>query len=158
VNGFSEALKPFPIWLAAFLAIQMLLPMRFALYPGELFWTEQGYRFSWRVMLMEKAGNATFYVSDPNSGGRTEVSNCDYLTPVQEKMMATQPDMIMDFAHHIAEDFARRGLRNPEVRVHSYVTLNGRGSRLYMDSTVNLAALPRRADVTTWLKPYPYAL
>jgi hypothetical protein len=29
---------------------------------NELFWTE--FRFSWRVMLMEKAGYATFKVKD----------------------------------------------------------------------------------------------
>jgi hypothetical protein len=33
-------------------------------YPNELFWTEEGFRFSWRVMLMEKAGYATFKVKD----------------------------------------------------------------------------------------------
>ena len=37
-----------------FLLIQTLLPLRHILYPGELFWNEEGYRFSWRVMLMEK--------------------------------------------------------------------------------------------------------
>ena len=24
------------------------------MYSGELFWNEEGYRFSWRVMLIEK--------------------------------------------------------------------------------------------------------
>ncbi|HEX6766704.1 MAG TPA: HTTM domain-containing protein, partial [Polyangiaceae bacterium] len=40
----------------AYLAVQLLVPLRFALYPGCANWTEQGYRFSWRVMLIEKAG------------------------------------------------------------------------------------------------------
>lgn len=150
--------RPFPAWLALFFLAQALLPLRHLLHPGNLFWTEQGYRFSWRVMLMEKAGHATFYVSAPGKPGRTEVTNCEYLTAVQEKMMATQPDLILDFARHIAADYGRRGLANPEVRVHSYVTLNGRGSRLYVDSTVNLAALPRGAGLAPWLRPYPYPL
>ena len=34
--------------------IQVIFPLRYIFYPGELFWHEQGYRFSWRVMLMEK--------------------------------------------------------------------------------------------------------
>jgi hypothetical protein len=150
--------RPLPAWLAVFLIVQALLPMRYLMHSGRLFWTEEGYRFSWRVMLMEKAGTATFHVRDPGSGGSTEVANCDYLTAFQEKMMATQPDMILDFARHIADDFSHRGIRNPEVRVHSYVTLNGRGSRLYLDSTVNLAALAPGADLTPWLHPYPYGL
>jgi hypothetical protein len=158
MQGTTPGLRPMPAWIAAFLAVQALLPLRYILHPGELFWTERGYRFSWRVMLMEKAGHATFLVTDPATGRRSEVSNCDYLTPFQEKMMATQPDMILDFARHIAEDYSRKGIRDPEVRVHSYVTLNGRGSRLYVDSTVNLAGIPGGGELHPWLKEYPYSL
>ena len=39
-----------------YLIVQLLFPFRYFLYPGELFWHEQGYRFSWRVMLMDKVG------------------------------------------------------------------------------------------------------
>lgn len=156
-SEYSTAGKPFPVFLAVFFAAQLVLPLRYVIFPGNLFWTEQGYRFSWRVMLMEKAGHATFYVSAPGAGVRSEISNCDYLTPAQEKMMATQPDMIVEFARHIAGDFARRGQGEPEVRVHSYVTLNGRGSRLYIDSTVNLAAISPNANPASFLKPFPFA-
>ena len=153
---FPPRPRPFPALLGLFFVVQALLPLRHHLYAGRLFWTEEGYRFSWRVMLMEKAGHATFYVSTPGAPGRTEVTNRDYLTPVQEKMMATQPDMILDFARHIAADYARRGLPDPEVKVHSYVTLNGRGSRLYVDSTVDLASIPPGSALVPWLVPYPY--
>ncbi len=36
------------IMSACFLAIQLIVPWRFLAYPGELFWHEAGYRFSWR--------------------------------------------------------------------------------------------------------------
>ncbi len=52
------------ILVAGYLFFQLLIPLRFLLYPGKLFWTEEGYRFSWRVMLMEKAGAAYFTVKD----------------------------------------------------------------------------------------------
>ena len=35
------------------MCIQLAFPFRYLLYPGNIFWTEEGYRFSWRVMLME---------------------------------------------------------------------------------------------------------
>ena len=47
-----------------FFTFQLLIPWRYFMYPGELFWTEEGYRFSWRVMLMEKAGSANFKIVD----------------------------------------------------------------------------------------------
>jgi len=66
-------------------SIQLLLPFRYVFYPEKSFWHEEGYRFSWRVMLMEKAGMATFHVKDSVTKQLTEIRNADYLTPQQEK-------------------------------------------------------------------------
>ena len=85
--------------LSVFLLIQILLPFRYMLYGGELFWNEEGYRFSWRVMLMEKAGQTTFTVIDKNSDKRIMVQNDKFLTTFQEKQMSFQPDMILEYAH-----------------------------------------------------------
>src|SRR5690606_5724759 len=85
--------------LTIYFLVQITFPFRYLAYPGKLFWTEEGYRFSWRVMLMEKAGYAIFHITDPESGRSWEANNYDFLTPNQEKMMATQPDMILQFAH-----------------------------------------------------------
>ncbi|GIV34323.1 MAG: type I deoxyribonuclease HsdR [Chitinophagales bacterium] len=134
--------------------IQVLLPFRYLLYPGHLFWTEEGYRFSWRVMLMEKAGTVFFYVTDPDTGTTDEVDPSDYLTPQQEKMMSTQPDMILQFAHYLAEVYRKKGIRNPEVRAHSYVSLNGRGSRPYINPRVNLAAEKESFKPKSWILPF----
>ena len=78
--------------IAGYFLLQLLLPLRFLLYPGKLFWTEQGYRFSWRVMLMEKAGAAYFTVKDAAGQKSQVVENRLHLTTLQEKMMSTQPD------------------------------------------------------------------
>ncbi|HET6245232.1 MAG TPA: HTTM domain-containing protein [Bacteroidia bacterium] len=135
--------------------IQVLLPLRYLLFPGKLFWTEQGYRFSWRVMLMEKAGTAFFYVTDPVSGGTDEISICDYLTTNQEKMMCTQPDMILQFAHFLKKEYQKKGIADPIVKVESYATLNGSGSRLYIDPNVNLSALSdNHFSTRTWVLPF----
>lgn len=122
-------------------AVQFLLPFRYALYSGKLFWTEQGYRFSWRVMLMEKAGTAFFFVSDAKSGREVEIDNKEYLTYMQEKMMATQPDMMIDYAKFLKQEFIKKGFTDPKVRVQSFVTLNGCGSREFIDPTVDLSSM-----------------
>lgn len=119
--------------------LQLILPFRYLFYPGKLYWTEEGYRFSWRVMLMEKGGTAFFHVKDPATGKSTEVINAQYLTEFQENMMATQPDMILQYAHFLAGEYQKKGVANPVVTAESYVTLNGSGSRLYIDTTINLA-------------------
>ncbi|WP_460969727.1 HTTM domain-containing protein [Spirosoma migulaei] len=127
-----------PCLLAIFFAIQLAFPFRYLLYPGELFWTEQGYRFSWRVMLMEKAGYAQFTVKD-HLGHQTIVNNSNFLTPLQEKMMSTQPDMLLQYAHILRDYYTRQGFQNPEVYVDSYVALNGRLGKPLVEPTINLA-------------------
>jgi hypothetical protein len=134
--------------------LQLLLPLRFALYPGKLLWTEQGYRFSWRVMLLEKTGTAFFYVRNPATGQESEIYNRTYLTANQEKMMATQPDMILQFAHLIKKDFEQKGLAKPQVRAEVYVSMNGRGSRLFIDPQVNLAAQQESLLPKSWILPF----
>tara|TARA_R110000850_G_scaffold254614_1_gene380164 strand:+ start:51845 stop:53209 length:1365 start_codon:yes stop_codon:yes gene_type:complete len=124
--------------LAVFFLIQLLLPWRYLAYPGELFWTEEGFRFSWRVMLMEKAGYAQFKIVDGETGKRFYVDNTDFLTSFQEKQMATQPDFIIEYAHYLAETFEKDGHKNIEVYVESHVALNGRRSAPYIDPNINL--------------------
>ncbi|AKD04356.1 HTTM domain-containing protein [Pontibacter korlensis] len=144
--------------LVVHFVLQVLVPWRFVLYPGELFWTEQGYRFSWRVMLMEKTGTAFFYVFDPKSGHEVEINNRDYLTINQEKQMATQPDMILQYAHMLQQDFAARGVPGAQVRAEVYVSMNGRGSRLLINPNVNLAAEKESFLPKPWILPLEEAI
>jgi hypothetical protein len=140
--------------LGIYFGLQVIVPLRFLLYPGHLFWTEEGYRFSWRVMLMEKSGTDFFFVKDPLTGRKGEVDNAKFLTPLQERMMATQPDMILQYAHHLKEVYQEKGVKDPVVTVESYVTLNGSGSRLFIDSTVDLAKQPENLYHKTWILPF----
>lgn len=133
---------------------QFLVPLRFMLYPGHLFWTEQGYRFSWRVMLMEKSGNAFFYIKDGASDKTTEVNNAEFLTRLQEKMMCTQPDMILRYAHFLAKTYKTRGYVDPQVYVEDYVALNGTPSKLFINPKANLALEKLKWEPYTWVLPY----
>jgi hypothetical protein len=139
----------------AFFFIQIILPFRYVCYPGKLFWTEQGYRFSWRVMLMEKAGTAFFYVRDAKSGKETEVDNKKYLTYMQEKQMATQPDMMVDYAKFLKLEFMQKGYTNPSVRAQTFVTLNGAPSKPFIDSQIDLSAQSNSfLQSKNWILPY----
>ncbi len=147
-------------WLATLLIVhfvfQILFPWRYLLYPGNLFWTEEGYRFSWRVMLMEKAGTATFYVKDSATGKEGVVVNSEFLNPHQEKQMAMQPDMILQYAHFLADHYQQKGMTNPQVRAEVYVTLNARPSQLLIDPKVNLAEIHDSFAHKKWILPYAY--
>lgn len=137
--------------LAVYIAFQILFPLRYALYPGNLFWGEEGYRFSWRVMLMEKAGTATFYVRDSNTKREGMVVNSEFLNPHQEKQMAMQPDMILQFAHFLKNFYKEHGVHDPEVRAEVYVTLNARPSKLLIDPNINLPSLQDDWKPKDWI-------
>lgn len=139
--------------LAAFMVVQVLLPLRPYFYPGNVFWHEQGYRFGWRVMLMEKAATATFYVQDGEGGREGVVVNSDFLNEMQERQMSTQPDLILQFAHMLAAHYRMHGMSDPRVRAEVYATLNAAPGRLLVDPTRNLAAIPDSFAPYTWVTP-----
>lgn len=140
--------------VAVFFILQLLIPFRYLLYPGELFWTEEGYRFSWRVMLMEKAGYANFKVVNPENGQRFYVDNDQFLTEFQEKQMSFQPDFILEYAHYLEDHYQHQGIKDPEIYVESYVALNGRRSQPYVNPEVDLTKIKPSLKHRTWLLPF----
>ena len=137
-----------------FVIFQLLFPWRFTLYPGNLFWTEQGYRFSWRVMLMEKAGTAHFYIKDGKTGREGVAVNSEFLNPHQEKQMAFQPDMILQFAHFLGSYYEAQGVVDPKVRCETYVTLNGKPSQLLINPEIDLLQIEDSFANKEWILPY----
>jgi hypothetical protein len=144
---------PVLFMLSFFLLVQLVFPFRYLGYPGELFWREEGYRFSWRVMLMEKMGIATFRIVDKKTKAFFYVDNRDFLTAFQEKQMSFQPDFILEYAHYLGDHFTAQGHQNVQVFVDSYVALNGRLSKLFIDKTVDLYAEKESFQPKHWILP-----
>ncbi|MCB0819858.1 MAG: HTTM domain-containing protein, partial [Bacteroidetes bacterium] len=138
--------------LGLYILFQLLFPWRYLLYPGNLYATEQGYRFSWRVMLVEKSGDATFYIRDGNAGREGIVNNREFLNSHQEKQMSYQPDMILEFAHFIGNYYRSRGMKNPEVRAEVYVTINARPGKLLFDPKMDLMKIEDGLQHKTWIR------
>jgi len=140
---------------AAYCALQLLMPLRFVAYGGDVLWHEQGMRFSWRVMVRAKGGMATFLVKNRQTGQTWHVSPSEYLTPLQESEMVSQPDLILQLGHHIQEDLERRGLGPVEVRVDARASLNGRRSAPLIDPRVDLAQVSDGVALQPWILPAP---
>ena len=140
--------------VAIFFALQVLLPLRYSLYPGELFWNEEGYRFSWRVMLIEKRGYSNFRIVDSISKKYFYVQNDDFLTSYQEKQMSFQPDFILEYAHYLGDHFKSQGHENLQVFVDSHVALNGRSSTRFVNPEVDLYSQKESFKHKTWIIPF----
>jgi hypothetical protein len=139
--------------LAVYLAVQLLLPVRYLRYPGNVHWTEEGHRMAWQMMLRTKSGSIHFRVIDPATGGEQLVSPYDYLTPNQAHALATHPDLIWQFVQVLKAEYALPG-RPPRIYAVSSVSLNGRPEQPLVDGRVDLARVEwhpfRHSD---WIVP-----
>ena len=138
--------------LVLFFLVQFILPFRYNLYPGELFWHEQGYRFSWRVMLIEKIGYTNFKIKDPKKGTSFIVDSSRHLTSFQLKQMSFQPDFILEFAHYLGDIYSSDETK-VEVYAESYVALNGRASKRFIDPEINLYKEKESFKNKDWILP-----
>lgn len=137
-----------------YLSIQLLFPLRSFLYEGNVLWHEQGYRFSWRVMAVEKSGTATFYIHDLDTGNKAEIDNSKYLTTFQEKQMTIQPDFILQFARMIEQDYKERlQIQNIRITADIFVALNRRSSSRFIDPNINLLDLEDSFREKDWIYP-----
>lgn len=142
------------VCLLGFCLVQFLMPLRHWAYPGTVLWHEQGMRFSWRVMLREKSGSLAYRVVD-RSGGSQVVSPYDYLTEMQYREMAGQPDMILQLAHRIRDDFNERGVGPVQVYADSWVSLNARPARRMIDPAADLAQVRDGLGAADWITSPP---
>lgn len=137
--------------VVAYLAIQLLLPLRHYLYPGNTAWTDQQDRFSWRMMLHSKVGEMAFEVTDPRTGETWLVEPQTYLTSFQAGNMQSQPDMMLQFSHFLADEWQRNGYDNVEVRAQTMISLNARDRYPIVDPAVDLAAESLSIGNADWI-------
>lgn len=139
--------------LSLYVVGQFLIPLRHFLYPGEVSWTEEGHRFSWHMKLRTKESTATFFVTDPQRRQSWRIVPDTLLTKWQMDKMPKRPDMILQFAHYLAEKARREGHEQVEVRAEVWCGLNGRKPQLLIDPKVDLAKQPRSLLPASWILP-----
>lgn len=139
--------------LGVHMVLQVLIPLRHLLYPGEVGWTEEGHRFSWHMKLRDKSATASFEATDPATGKSWTIQPRSHLTTRQARKLATRPDMILQFAHFLAEQARRDGHAQVEVRAKVMASLNKRAKQWLIDPTVNLAAERRTLGHAAWIVP-----
>lgn len=135
--------------LTAFFLVQVLLPLRHHLIEGDVAWSGQGHRFSWRMMLVSKRGEAVFHVFDPASGERFDVQPEEFLHGRQVAKLATRPDIIWQFARMLETHYRAEGRAELEIRATVRVSLNFRPPELLVDPSVDLTS----ADYSPFRRP-----
>lgn len=148
-----EARATAPGWLLTILGIhlcvQLVVPLRHFIIPGDVMLTEEGGRFAWRVMVSERGGFVELRAVDADDRAHT-VDLSTMLTLQQERTLAAQPDLLPQVARRIRDDFRARGM---DVRVFAdaFVSVNGAPSRRIVDPTIDLASAPEPLGHAPWI-------
>ena len=141
------------VLLTVHFVFQLVFPWRQFLYPGNPCWTEQGFRFAWHVMLIEKTGQVDFRVVDNQDGKNWVVYPREHLSAFQHRMMSTQPDMILSFAHHLQEEWSEKGYPDVSVYADAWASLNGRRRQRLIDPEVDLTQEREGWKHKDWIVP-----
>ena len=136
------------IWLSS----QIIIPARNWFYPGNVAWTEDGHRFSWRMKLRSKQGSAMFHVTSADSRTWT-VDPRPYLTAKQRRKMPCIPDMVWQFGQFLEEEWAQKGFADVSVTVDSQCSLNGRNRQTFIKPDLDLTSVSRDELAVDWLEP-----
>jgi hypothetical protein len=137
-----------------FAAVQIAVPLRGLAMPGRSAWTEAGHTFSWHMKQRDKEGDVVFTLSRPGEPD-DEVVPAEQLPDWQYDAMKTRPELIRQYAHHLADvAVAREPSRpRPEVHASALVSLNGRKPQPMIDERVDLAAEPATLGTPSWVVP-----
>lgn len=130
--------RPVLALLVLWVAVQVLLPFRHLAVPGNVYWTEEGQRFSWMMLVRSKQGQVTYEVTDVSRGESWEVFPEDYLTRRQTFTLRDKPDMIVQFAHYLQDQLREEGYPEVEIRALTAISLNNKPERPVIDRNVDL--------------------
>lgn len=147
----ARVTRPAVLFLVLLVLVQVLLPLRHYAYPGNVRWTEEGYYWSWRVMVTEKAGYVEYRVTDAATGVTWLTGPELVLADWQTAQANVRPDLIHATARLIGDHYQRRGFENLQVRADAWVSMNGRPAERIVDPTVDLLSQPRTLAPADWI-------
>ena len=138
-------------WLLyGFLVVQLLLPLRHFLYPGDVVFSRQGHCFSWRMKLNIRKLDLNLFVR--HADGRVDPVNMDdWVTLAQEKGLRNL-DQIQQLARAIAKHHEAIDKQPVQVTGTAIVTVNHREPFDLIREDVDISQTPRTLLPANWIK------
>ncbi len=141
--------------VSVFFVVQLLIPFRHYLYPGNVNWTEEGHQFSWRMMLRAKSGSIEFkvFVDGKPRAIYVDPVNESILTWHQYNRLIGDPDLMVQFAHDLKEDYEAKGHTVDKVTAITSLSLNGKPWQTIVPPDLDLSKEERRLGHYPWIIP-----
>ncbi|KUF37894.1 hypothetical protein AV926_01490 [Myroides marinus] len=138
-SNFTKLTSSVKYFLLAFMFIQLVLPLRHYFIKGDVLWTDEGHRLSWRMMLRSRGGYTNYITVDKKTGERKYYNIEEVLTDKQMARLSS-PDMIWQMAQYIKKEYKTKG-QEVEVYAESYVSINNRELSRFVDPNIDLGAV-----------------
>ncbi|AXT51619.1 hypothetical protein D1818_12520 [Aquimarina sp. BL5] len=127
--------------LTIWFVVQLALPIRHWFIPGDVLWTEEGHKLSWRMMLRGRSGSTDFYIEHKdNPEKKLRIDKNQYLSKKQRRLVNTKPDAIWQFAQFLKKEYLKEG-KDIAVYVRSNVSVNGKKLKVLIDPDVDLTSV-----------------
>lgn len=139
--------------VAVWFLIQFTVPFRHLLYPGDVDWTEEGQRFSWRMMLCDKTPAMRLFAIDKQTRRVMAIDPRPYLNEWQLNYMSYDPDLLVQFSQYLATELRQTKNLDVEIRAQVFCSLNGRRPQLLVDPQIDLASQTRSLAPQPWIIP-----
>lgn len=144
-------------FLLIWFTTQLLLPIRHHFIQGNVFWTEEAHKMSWRMMLRAKGGYAGFKIKNLNTGKTENVDLEKYLTTKQRRNLL-KPDGIYQFTQKLKKEYAEKDI-TIEIYARVKVSLNGRTPEFLVDPKLDLTSIEWNYFWhNEWILPQPESM
>jgi hypothetical protein len=152
LSGSVVSASPSVAVAVCWLLLQLVVPLRPYLYPGDPLWTQRGHQFSWRLLLRDKEGSLSFIARDGPDGSERAFDPRDELLGFQIKALQGDPELIRQYARQLSWRLRAEGWRRPEVHALAKLSLNARPPAPLIDPAIDLASDSLCAG---WILPSP---
>lgn len=159
-EGVAETVRWAGVWSklwVAWVAVQLLVPLRHVLHRGDVAWTEAGHYFAWRMKLRSKRGSVHYRLVDTVSGETWTVDPADELSKRQVRKMAGKPELIRQYANHLVRRYREQEGRVVEVYVEAFASLNYRASQRFIDPEQEIGHAPASWGSYDWVLPMQWS-
>ncbi|QEG01909.1 Vitamin K-dependent gamma-carboxylase [Stieleria maiorica] len=132
--------------LTVFFAVQLLVPLRGYLIPGNATWTGEGNRFAWRMMLCDKSSTGEIFAITDSGRNKVPVVLSGMTTKAQRQRIFLFPDAIAQLCQYLRTRFGEKYGEDVAYVAEVKMSLNGRRPRYLVDPNVDLS----RLEISFW--------
>lgn len=108
--------------------------------------------WAWHMKLRTKSAELHIYLIDPRRR-RLGSQPCGRSLAPQLEEMRTRPDIVLQYAHFLADKYSVPGRPRPIVQVELYVSPNGPPFLALIDPTIDLASVNPSLRPADWILP-----